>query len=166
MTLILAFYTNLENIFMQIKKIVLGLSLACLAMTTSYALEVKPGEWEVETTAKADTGVEMPAMKQKICITPEMASNYGNQMAAKDAPPGCQVEVKENAADKMTFVIECEQQGMKVNMDGSINKISDEQIDMGVLMTMAMGDQKQSFTTNTVQKFVSENCSADAAVAK
>ena len=56
--------------------------------------------------------------------------------------------------------------GMKVNMDGSINKISDEQIDMGVLMTMAMGDQKQSFTTNTVQKFVSENCSADAAVAK
>ncbi len=147
---------------MGIQKTIIGLSCSCLIALSANAIEPKAGEWEIETKTSSSTGMEMPAIPtQKACITPEMAKSYAQDLAAKDMPAGCSANIGENTESKLTFTLACEQQGMKIDSRGTVNQIDENQMEMSMVLDMEIpGAGKQTITSTSKQKFISETCSA------
>ncbi len=77
---------------------------------------IKPGKWEIKTTATMPMMPEAKVTTQTECITPEEASD---PLAAIIEEGTCKVLNKEENGNTLEFEVECEgEMGMKMNGKG------------------------------------------------
>ncbi|MCL2830162.1 MAG: DUF3617 domain-containing protein [Betaproteobacteria bacterium] len=129
---------------MRIQRLTTVFFLSGFIAASAAAFEIKPGEWEMEVGGVGGGA----AQKQKICVSPDQAKSSYLPPKMKD----CKTNFSEEKAGVVSYEMNCDTQGMKMETRGTVRKIGDNEVQTDATTTMIHSGQKPSQAMKTESK--------------